>query len=127
VPAFLINARRHRPAAAPSPVAYMQDVSIFEKEYGAFHGKLLRDPELEREFQVANQFVQQENYTAAVEILEKASKNAGVPVIFHNLGSLYAAIGDRARSIGAFREALARDAEYWPVRDAIERLRMHGG
>ncbi len=105
----------------------MQDVSILEKEYGAFHGKLLRDPELEREFQVANQFVQQENYTAAIEILEKASKNAGVPVIFHNLGSMYAAIGDRARSIGAFREALAGRGLLAGARRNRTAAHVHGG
>jgi tetratricopeptide (TPR) repeat protein len=114
-----------RKAADATPLsAYQRDVSLLEKEYGVFYGRLLREPELEQQFHAANDFVRQQNYMAAIEVLERVAKVAAVPVIFQNLGSLYAAVGDRARSMGAFREALARDAEYRPVRDAMDGLRL---
>jgi hypothetical protein len=43
-------------------------------------------------------------------------------VIFNNLGILYAQLNDRARAINAFREALARDIDYQPVRFNLNRL-----
>src|SRR5690349_24237776 len=110
---LVVGRARKAPEATPMST-YQHDVSLLEKEYGIFHGILLRDPEIEQQFHVANDFVRQENYTAAIEVLEKVVKVAAVPVIFQNLGSLYAAVGDRARAIAAFREALARDAEYRP-------------
>src|SRR5204863_6216260 len=110
--AFLL-AGRARKAPDASPIStYQRDVSLLEKEYGVFYGRLLREPELESQFHAANELVRQGNYTAAIEVLERIAKVAAVPVIFQNLGSLYAAQGDRARSMLAFREALARDAEY---------------
>ncbi len=122
--AFLVLGRaRNAPDATPLST-YQRDVALLEKEYGVYYGRLLREPELEHQFHVANDFVRQENYMAAIEVLEKVVKAAAVPVIFQNLGSLYAAVGDRSRSMAAFREALARDAEYRPVRDAIDKLRL---
>src|SRR4051794_11081957 len=121
----LVATGRARKVRDTTPLSvYQRDVSLLEKEYGLFHGKLLREPELEQQFQVANAFVAQENYAAAIEILERVAKLAVVPVVFQNLGSLYATVGDRSRSIGAFREALARDADYRPVREAIDKLRL---
>src|SRR3954470_13927463 len=106
----LVMTGRARKARDARPLSvYQRDVSLLEKEYGLFHGRLLREPELEGQFHVANDFVRQENYTAAIEVLERVARLAAVPVVFQNLGSLYAAVGDRSRSIGAFREALARD------------------
>ena len=49
------------------------------------------------------------DYSNAVGLLEQVSKVAAVPVVFNNLGVLYAELGDKARAINAFREALARD------------------
>jgi hypothetical protein len=103
---------------------YQREIAALEKEYRLFYGRLLREPELEHRFHGATEFVDANNYNAAIEILERVSHAAAVPVVFHNLGVLYATVGDRARAIAAFREALARDAEYRPVRETIERLRM---
>lgn len=123
--AFLVISRRDREIPKPgSLTGYQRDVATLAKEYGLFHGRLLREPELEQQFHLVNEFVRQENYTGAIEALEKVAKHAAVPVVFTNLGSLYAAVGDRSRSIMAFREALARDAEYRPARDTIDRLRL---
>jgi tetratricopeptide (TPR) repeat protein len=123
--AFQVVSRRNREIAKPGELeGYQHDVAMLEREYGKFHGRLLREPELESQFRHAADFARQGNYPAAIEILEKVSKDAAVPVVFTNLGSLYAAMNDRSRSIGAFREALARDTEYKPVRDTIERLRL---
>jgi hypothetical protein len=55
--------------------------------------------------------------------LERVSKVAAVPVVFNNLGVLYAELNDKSRAIDAFREALARDADYKPVRVNLDRLK----
>lgn len=109
----------------PGPLqSYEKDTSVLEKEYRLFHGRLLREPELESQFHIAAELVAAKNHMGAIDVLEKVSRTAAVPVVFHDLGLLYAAAGDRGRAVAAFREALARDAEYKPVRDAIERLRL---
>jgi tetratricopeptide (TPR) repeat protein len=123
--AFLVVSRRNREIAKPGELeGYQHDVATLEREYGRFYGRLLREPESETLFRHAADFARKGNYPAAIEILEKVSKDAAVPVVFTNLGSLYAAINDRSRAIGAFREAFARDADYKPLRDTIDRLRL---
>jgi tetratricopeptide (TPR) repeat protein len=120
---FLVACRGSREAQKAGPIdGYQDDVSMLTREYSRFHGKPLRDPELEQQFQMAGDLVAQRNHPAAIEILEKVAKRAAVPVVFNNLAALYAAMDDRTRAINAYREALARDAEYRPVRDTIERL-----
>jgi tetratricopeptide (TPR) repeat protein len=125
VAAFVGARRREKPAAEPL-AEYVREVAIVQAEYRKFHGRLLRDPEVERQYGAANDVVAQKNYTAAIAVLEAASKQAAVPVIFFDLGALYSATGDRSRAILAFREALARDGEYAPVRHAIDRLKWIG-
>ena len=63
------------------------------------------------------------DYSNAVGLLEQVSKTAAVPVVFNNLGVLYAELNDKARSINAFREALARDIDYRPVRLNLARMK----
>jgi hypothetical protein len=43
-------------------------------------------------------------------------------VVFHNLGVLYAHMNDHARAVAAFREALARDRDYAPVKLSLNNL-----
>jgi tetratricopeptide (TPR) repeat protein len=121
---FVALPRRIREKPKPAPLGgYQRDVAVLSLEYRKFHGKLLRDPDLENRFVEATDLVSRNNYGGAIEILEAASKEAAVPVVFNNLAALYAAMGDRARAIAAFREALARDADYRPVRDSIDRMK----
>jgi hypothetical protein len=64
-----------------------------------------------------------QDYTSAVRFLEPVSKVAAVPVVFNNLGVLYAELNDPSGAINAFREALARDIDYPAVRLNLDRLR----
>ena len=126
IAAVLIAGRgRAKPLAGPLD-GYERDVTVVQSEYRKFHGRLLRDPQIEHDFLSAAQLVDRKDYTAAIYVLEGLAKEAAVPVVFHNLGSLYSATGDRARAILSFREALVRDPEYRPVRASIERLKWLG-
>src|ERR1043165_5874978 len=72
VAVFLVKSRRHRPISTTAPlVEYQQDVATVEKEYRILHGRLLREPEAEQQFQMAADLVRQEKYTAAIEMLER--------------------------------------------------------
>jgi hypothetical protein len=122
---FVAGRGRPKPLAGPLD-SYERDVAVVQAEYRKFHGKLLRDPQIEHEFITAAQLVDNKDYTGAIDVLEGVARQAGVPVIFHNLGSLYSAVGDRARAILSFREALIRDPEYRPVRLSIEHLKWLG-
>jgi hypothetical protein len=124
--AVLLDGRVRPKPLAGALDSYQRDVAVVQTEYRKFHGKLLRDPHIEQEFITAAQFVDRKDYTGAIDVLEGVAKEAAVPVIFHNLGSLYSATGDRARAILSFREALIRDPEYRPVRASIERLKWLG-
>jgi len=108
---------------ADAMAGYISDVSVLEREYATAHGKLLRNVEARQLFQRAAELVRSGDLIPAVNLLETASKTAAVPVVFNNLGVLYASLGDRSRTINAFREALARDSGYQPVLQNLTRLR----
>jgi tetratricopeptide (TPR) repeat protein len=102
---------------------YIGTLQTVQQEYLRFHGKPLKNPAVERLFQLANQRIGLQDYESAALLLETVSQDAAVPVVFNDLGVLYAQLNDRSRAINAFREALARDIDYQPVRFNLDRLR----
>jgi hypothetical protein len=110
-------------APAEIPPGYIAGVATVAQEYTRFQGKAFQMPAVEQKFQQANDRVAVQDYAGAVSLLEEISRQAAVPVIFNNLGVLYAQLNDRSRAINAFREALARDIDYQPVRFNLNRLK----
>jgi hypothetical protein len=102
---------------------YLASAQTMMQEYQHFYGKPLNNAEMERAFQQADERVRASDYSNAVGLLEEVSKVAAVPVVFNDLGVLYAELNDKSRAINAFREALARDMDYKPVRLNLERLK----
>jgi tetratricopeptide (TPR) repeat protein len=102
---------------------YIGNIDTVKQEYLHFHGKPLKNPAVERLFQLANQRIALQDYESAALLLETVSQDAAVPVIFNDLGVIYAQLNDRSRAINSFREALARDIDYQPVRFNLDRLR----
>jgi hypothetical protein len=111
-----------RNARAPSLPGYIGNLATVEREYARFHGKELKNPEVAQQFEQAAQEVVRHDYVGAATLLESAAKQAAVPVVFNDLGVVYGALNDRSRALNAFREALARDIHYEPVRDNLRRL-----
>jgi hypothetical protein len=110
------------PRAAAPIQGYLPSSHTLDEEYLKFHGKPLHDADLVRQFETASERMSHQDYETAAQILERVSQSAAVPVVFNDLGVLYARINDRPRAINAFREALARDADYLPVRQNLSRL-----
>jgi hypothetical protein len=110
-----------RPPAGPL-AGYEADVAELGRQYRRFHGKLLRNPEVEQLFTQAAGQAAAGQYDAAARLLEQASADAAVPVVFNDLGVLYAQTGDRARALEAFREALTRDTGDRLTHENVERL-----
>jgi hypothetical protein len=102
---------------------YIEDPVLLEQQYARFHGKPLKDENLRQQFQQAAQLARVRDLRGAVSLLEGIAGQAGVPLVFNDLGVLYEQLNDRARAITAFREALARDAGYQPVRQNLSRLK----
>ncbi|SPE39760.1 Tetratricopeptide TPR_2 repeat protein [Candidatus Sulfopaludibacter sp. SbA3] len=102
---------------------YISDVRPLQTEYAHFQGKPLKPGEIQQQFEEAASLVEAGEYYRAVELLQTAAKQAPLPVIFNDIGILYVQLNDPARAINAFREALARDAGYDPVRSNLERLK----
>jgi hypothetical protein len=102
---------------------YIAGAQNMTQEYQRFYGKPLGNSEVERAFEQADQRVRARDYSSAAGLLEQVSKVAAVPVVFNNLGVLYAELSDKSRAINAFREALARDMDYKPVRVNLDRLK----
>jgi hypothetical protein len=101
---------------------YVASVLDLKQEYAHFYGKPLNNVVVEQGFERANQRVRAQDYANAVGFLEQVAKVAAVPVVFNNLGVLYAQLQDKSRAINAFREALARDIDYRPVRLNLDRM-----
>jgi hypothetical protein len=109
---------------ATRPISgYNPDSALLLQEYQHFYGKPLSNPDVERLYSQANARVAAKDYSNALGMLEQVAKTAAVPAVFNNLGVLYAEVGDRSRSINAFREALARDMDYKPVRLNLDKLK----
>jgi hypothetical protein len=102
---------------------YITRSDSLEREYTRFIGKSLADSSVVRDFEQANALMLHRDLEGAAAILEKLSKDAAVPVVFNDLGVVYAKLNDRGHALTAFREALARDSSYAPVRANMDRLR----
>jgi hypothetical protein len=106
---------------------YISDIAMLRQEYVQYHGKQLHSPQVEQRFEMVNERIRQQDYESAALLLENITQDAALPVVFNNLGVVYAQLNDRSRAIGAFREALARDIDYKPVRLNLDRLRTMTG
>jgi tetratricopeptide (TPR) repeat protein len=102
---------------------YISDTGTLQREYARFQGKLLKSMEIQMQFEEAAGKVGKGDYYGAAALLETTAKQAPLPVIFNDLGILYVRLNDRSRAINAFREALARDFGYAPVRLNMDRLK----
>lgn len=102
---------------------YIASPEILAQEYLQFEGKPLRDLAAAQEFQRAAILTGKGDFKGAISLLETISKPCAEPVVFHDLGVLYAQINDHERALKAFREALARDPGYAPVRLILNNLR----
>lgn len=102
---------------------YISDVGPLLSEYSRYQGKPLRAFEVQQQFEQAAAEVAKSRYHEAADLLEGMIRQAPLPVVFNDLGVLYAKLNDRSRAVNAFREALARDAGYVPVRRNLDRLK----
>jgi hypothetical protein len=102
---------------------YIASTEILSQEYLQFEGKPLRDLAPSQEFQRAAVLAGKGDFKGAISLLETISKLCAEPVVFHDLGVLYAQTNDHERALKAFREALARDPGYAPVRLILNNLR----
>jgi len=109
--------------APPLSLSYIGDPVILDQQFARFHGKPLKDENIRQQFQQAAQLVQARDYRGAVSLLEGIASQAGVPVVFNDMGALYEQLNDRTRAVAAFREALARDSGYQPVRVNLNHLK----
>jgi hypothetical protein len=116
---WLFNARAARD---PLP-GYITETAKVEQEYLAFAGKAL-EPSAEHEFDRATELMLAGNYGNAALVLEAASKQIPVPAVFNDLGVLYRKLKDNDQAIRAFRDALARDHDYAPVRANLKSMDM---
>src|ERR1019366_8877080 len=78
---------------------YIAGAQNMTQEYQRFYGKPLTNSEVERAFEQADQRVRARDYSAAAGLLEQVSKVAAVPVVFNDLGGLYAG-GSEERRVG---------------------------
>jgi tetratricopeptide (TPR) repeat protein len=112
------------PRASRDPLpGYIADTGKIEEEYLTLTGKPL-DPAAEGQFDRATESMRQGNYGNAAIVLEAAARDIPVPAVFNDLGVLYAKLKDGRRAIRAFRDALARDHDYAPVRANLKNMNM---
>ncbi len=102
---------------------FITDSSIVSQEFFRYYGKRAGSPTIEQQFQDATKAVEKRDFEGAATLLEAASQQASLPAIYNNLGVIYAQLGDRSRTVNAFREALARDSGYTRVRENLDRMK----
>jgi hypothetical protein len=117
---LLIRKRPVPLSAATLPSGYVVEMSALRTEYSHYYGKPIEESALERRFRQAAELIAKRDYPGAASTLETLSRGAALPVVFSNLGVVYSALGDYARSADAFREVLARDADYAPARQFLK-------
>jgi hypothetical protein len=115
----------HRPAPRHLPLpGYISDAGLLRQEFLRFQGKPLADPAIERDFDRASDLMKQGEYPSSAVLLETVAQSAPLPVVYNNLGVLYVKLDDGAKAVGAFREVLARDLDYPPVRQNLARFKF---
>lgn len=102
---------------------YITSLTVFDDECTRFYGKAANSADAREKFQLAADAMAKRDNGGAAGLLEAAAKEIAIPVIFNDLGVLYAKMDDRSRTLNAFREALARDSGYGPARQNLERLK----
>ena len=103
---------------------YISDSEELRKEYRRFQGRALEDAEVEVSFQQGRERMLNGEYSATVILLETTVRKAALPVVFNDLGVVYAKLDDGSRALNAFRDALARDIDYQPVRSNLKLLKF---
>ncbi len=102
---------------------YIMDSTRIDAEYLTFTGKVL-DSANASQIDRATQLMRVGNYANAAMVLETAAKEIPIPAVFNDLGVLYGKLQDGPHAVAAFRDALARDHDYAPVRANLARLHM---
>lgn len=115
--------RSGKPTQQKLPPGYVTAFAKVTEEYQRFHAKPLTDPTAAGQFDEATEHMLHHEYAATAELLEAVVKKAAVPAVFNNLGLTYLALNDRGQAIHSFREALARDMDYQPVHENLERIK----
>jgi hypothetical protein len=114
-----------RPAPHHLPLpGYIVNADVLRQEFLRFQGKPLGDMAIEQNFDRASDLMNQAEYSSSALLLETVTHSAQLPVIYNNLGVLYVKINDGTKAVGAFREALARDLQYPPVRQNLARFKL---
>jgi hypothetical protein len=112
--------------AKPQPqgvVGYIADPAPLTQEYTRLYEKKLDDSSVQQDFQYAAALVMRHDYGGAVSLLEGVARHAAVPVVYNDLGVLYAELKDNARAVNSFRKAFSLDGDYQPVRANMARLK----
>jgi len=104
-------------------VGYVGNPETLQQEYLQFEGKPLPNAAAAQEFQYASSLAGKGQFGNATALLEALSKRCAVPVVFYDLALLYAQMNDHNKAVNAFRETLARDPNYLPVRNSLASLR----
>ena len=102
---------------------YISSTEVLAQEYQQFEGRPLRDMAAQQQFNQSSILARKGEFRGAALLLEGISKQCAEPVVFHDLGVLYAQMNDHSRALNAFREALARDPNYPPVHLSVASLR----
>jgi hypothetical protein len=102
--------------AAALPEGYISDPATLKAEFDLYNGPRDDYPTVNSRFRSAADLAAQHNLPAVANVLESVAKSGNLPVIFHNLGIVYAGLGDYGRAAESFREALAHNPEYLATR-----------
>src|SRR5579883_1010085 len=85
--------------APPAPVVgYIGSPETLQQEYLEFEGKPLTNSSPVQQFRSANELAAKGDYKGAASLLEGISKMCAVPVVFYDMGLLYAQMNDRERA-----------------------------
>jgi hypothetical protein len=106
----------------PKLPGYIASSQVLAQEFWQFEGRSLRDLGVQQQFDQAAALAGRGDLKGAVALLDVISKQCAEPVVFHDMGILYAQMNDHRRALNAFREALARDPNYAPVHLSLNSL-----
>ena len=98
------------------------DVTVIQNQYQTATGQQLSDPATIELIRSAVNLAKAKQYAESKKLFQQVAAKVPVPAVFNNIGALEAESGNLQGAQQAYQQALAKDSDYKPALDNLQKL-----